>query len=75
MIDDPIVAEVRRIRDEYARKFNYDLDAIFRDIEKRQSTSGRTYVSFPPKRPAVSIVGPAGASVHEAAVCEPKRDL
>ncbi len=25
MIDDPIVDEVRRIREEYARRFNYDL--------------------------------------------------
>ena len=25
---DPIVEEVRKIRDEYAKRFNYDLDAI-----------------------------------------------
>jgi hypothetical protein len=53
MTEDPIVAEVRRIREEYARRFNYDLDAMFRDIQEKQSRSGRTYVSFPPKRPAV----------------------
>ena len=28
-MNDPIVEEVRRFRDEHARKFNYDLDAIF----------------------------------------------
>ena len=27
MIEDPIVAEIHQIREEYARKFNYDLDA------------------------------------------------
>ena len=43
---DPMVAEVRRIRDEYAAKFNYDLNAIFRDIKERERKSGRTYVSF-----------------------------
>ncbi len=27
-MNDPIVDEVRRIRDEYAARFNYDLDLI-----------------------------------------------
>ena len=33
---DPIVEEVRKARDEHARKFHYDLDAICRDIQARQ---------------------------------------
>jgi hypothetical protein len=49
MIDDPIVAEVRKARDEYAKRFNYDPDAIFRDLQQRQLQSGRKLVSFPPK--------------------------
>ena len=48
--EDPIVAEVRRIRDAHAARFNYDLRAIFEDIKERERKSGRTYVSFPPKR-------------------------
>jgi hypothetical protein len=51
MIDDPIVAEVRKARDEYARRFNYDLDAICDDLQQKQTQSGRPLVSFPPKRP------------------------
>ena len=43
---DPIVDEVRRIRDAHAAKFNYDPDAIFRDIKEREKRSGRKYVSF-----------------------------
>jgi hypothetical protein len=37
---DPIVEEVRRARDAYAKRFNYDLDAIYRDLKakERQST-------------------------------------
>jgi hypothetical protein len=70
MIEDPIVEEVRRIRDEYARKFNYDLDAMFRDIEQKQAQSGRTYVSFPPKRPTASIVGRASVPAQETVVCK-----
>ena len=50
MIEDPIVAEVRKIRDRHAAKFNYDLDAIFRDLKEKEKTSGRAYVSFPPRR-------------------------
>lgn len=44
MTDDPIVAEVRRVRDEHAAKFNYDLDAIYQDMKERERASGRKYV-------------------------------
>ncbi len=43
---DPIVEEVRRVREEYAARFNYDLDAIYRDLKEQEKLSGRTYVSF-----------------------------
>ena len=48
---DPIVEEVRRIRDEHAASFNYDLRAIVADLQKRQASSDRPVVSFPPRRP------------------------
>ena len=51
MIDDPIVAEVRDARDEYARRFHYDLDAICKDLQHKQLQSGRKLVGFPPRRP------------------------
>lgn len=50
MYEDAIVEEVRRIRDEYARQFGYDLEAIARDLKEREAKSGRRYVSLPPKR-------------------------
>lgn len=50
MQDDPIVEEVRRIREAYAAKFNYDLEAIFQDLKQQERESGRTFVSFPPRR-------------------------
>jgi hypothetical protein len=49
-MNDPIVYEVRRVRDDYASRFNYDLDAIFRDIKEQEKKSGRTFVSFPPRK-------------------------
>ena len=49
MIDDPIVDEVRKARAEHAAKFNYDLDAIFRDLEEKERASGRKYVRYQPR--------------------------
>ena len=49
--DDPIVAEIRAIRDEYAARHGYDVTRIFADIEMRQKESGRNYVRYP-SRPA-----------------------
>lgn len=51
MWKDPIVEEVRRVRQAHAAKFNHDLDAIWRDLREQQEKSGRKVVSFPPKRP------------------------
>ena len=36
MNDDPIVNEVRRIRDKLASQFNYDIHAIFADLRMRE---------------------------------------
>jgi hypothetical protein len=51
-MNDPIVDEVRRIRDAHAAMFNYDLDAIFRDIKEQEQKSGLKFVSYPPRRTA-----------------------
>jgi hypothetical protein len=45
-MNDPIVDEVRRVRDEHAARFHYDLWAIFRDIKEQQECSGLNFVSF-----------------------------
>jgi hypothetical protein len=42
---DPIVDEVRRIRDAYAARFNYDLHAIYRDLKEQEKRSGRKVVA------------------------------
>nr|VFJ47089.1 MAG: hypothetical protein BECKFM1743C_GA0114222_100416 [Candidatus Kentron sp. FM]VFJ48927.1 MAG: hypothetical protein BECKFM1743A_GA0114220_1006412 [Candidatus Kentron sp. FM]VFK08233.1 MAG: hypothetical protein BECKFM1743B_GA0114221_1006311 [Candidatus Kentron sp. FM] len=39
-MNDPIVEEIRRVRDEHARRFDYDLAAICNDIRKQQSRYG-----------------------------------
>ncbi|MBI3272416.1 MAG: hypothetical protein HYZ53_25720 [Planctomycetes bacterium] len=47
-MNDPIVDEVRRVRDAHAARFGYDLDAIFRDIKEQEKKSGRKFVSLGP---------------------------
>ncbi|MEX2139623.1 MAG: hypothetical protein WD894_10200 [Pirellulales bacterium] len=47
---DPIMEELYRIREEHAKQFNYDILAMFRDLQEQQRTSGRTYISMPPER-------------------------
>ncbi len=49
MFDDPIVAEIRKVRDAHAAKFNYDLDAIFQDLKAKERSSGRRYVRYQPR--------------------------
>lgn len=49
MWKDPIVAEVREIREEYAAQFNYDLQALYRALKERERQDPRPKVSFPPK--------------------------
>lgn len=36
MTDDPIVSEVRRLRDEHAKSFGYDLRRIFADLKRSE---------------------------------------
>jgi hypothetical protein len=53
MAKDPIVKEVRRIRQQYAARFNYDLAAIFRDLKDRQHRGEFIVVSRKPRRPII----------------------
>ena len=46
MWKDEIVEEIHQIREAYAKSFNYDLDAIFADLRKKQSESGREVVNL-----------------------------
>jgi hypothetical protein len=49
MWEDPIVAEVHRIRAKMAADCNYDIDAFFKGIMERQAARGVKLVQ-PPKR-------------------------
>ncbi len=43
---DPIVEEIHKIREEYAAEFDYDIDALFEDLNKKQAESNHKIVSF-----------------------------
>ena len=49
MSRDPIIDEVRAIRDAIAKEHNYDLDSIFRMLRSRETTSGRPHVTLSPR--------------------------
>jgi hypothetical protein len=66
-MNDPIVDEVRRVRDAYAARFNYDLDAIFQDIKQREERSGLKFVQGVARQPVSNPAPqPTGAA---APVC------
>lgn len=67
MWEDPVVEEIRRIRAAHSARFGYDLDAIFQEIKRCESESGRQYVNYPARR----IYAPSGVDLRGEAVSEP----
>ncbi len=47
---DAIVDEVRKAREDYARQFDFDFDAICRDLRQKQESAGVPVVSLPARR-------------------------
>ena len=55
MWKDPVVEETRKIREQYANKFNHDIDAIYEDIQRRQALSVKKPVSLPARKLSKAI--------------------
>jgi hypothetical protein len=53
--EDPIVADVWRIREQLSADFNFDVAAIFADIRSRQASAGDRLV--PPGHRQVEPIG------------------
>jgi hypothetical protein len=50
----PILEEVRRIRDEHAARFDYDIHRICEDVRREQEldqVGGVEYITLKPRRP------------------------
>ena len=60
--EDPVIAEARRAREEYAARFGFNLEAIFEDLKQHaqsRNASGQELVSLPPRRPPGRTTEPA----------------
>ncbi len=64
MWEDPIVAEVREIREEYAAQFSFDLQALCRAWQEQEQRDPRPKVSYPPKPAKIVPRREAGVSWH-----------
>jgi hypothetical protein len=62
MWQDPIVTEVRKIREALAARFDYDVRALCQALQEQEQQSERPKVSFPPKR----VKNRSGKSTAEA---------
>jgi hypothetical protein len=63
-MNDPIVDEIRRVRDAHAARFNYDLDAIFQDVKEREKNSGLKFVQGVARQPVPNQQAqPTGAAI------------
>jgi hypothetical protein len=60
--NDPMVDEIHKIREAYLERFNYDMDAIYRDLKERERQSGRVIADRSQKR-----ADQPGGSAEEAA--------
>ena len=49
---DPVIAEVRAVRDGFAARAGHEVGAIFQRIREMQDESGREYVTYPARRVA-----------------------
>ena len=47
---DTIIAELRKVRDQHAARFNYDLDAIAADLKIKEKSMPRKVVNRKPRR-------------------------
>ncbi len=49
MWTDPIVSEIRKIRDAHAARCDFDLSKIIAELKAQEEKSGRIYVNRPAK--------------------------
>jgi len=68
MPSNEILEEIWKTRDEHARRFNYDLEAIFEDLRKQQEAGKRKVISFLEPMPnevlQPTALGGAAAELH-----------
>ncbi len=70
MTKDPIIEEIHKFREAHARKFNYDIDAIFADL-KRKQVKRKNVADLKPVKPALPCVAEPGATYRTGRAKKP----
>jgi hypothetical protein len=64
--EDPIVADVRRTRENLSAQFNFDLPAIFADLRARQCAAGDRLVRLKQDQKTEESSAPVSESQRES---------
>lgn len=62
--------EIKAVRHRLGEQFHFDLDRIYADIEKRQESSGRQYLTLPARRIARQKSLPDSGGGVEVEICD-----
>ena len=73
-MEDPIIEEIHKYREEWAAKFNYDLRAMVADLQRNEQQENRVYVS-PPPPPRLPALAEVAARVSELTAREQSTGL
>lgn len=57
MKTDPIVAEIRKVREMQAARFAFDIRSIVKDAQLRDTSGDRKVVRLQPRRPPMAVRG------------------
>ena len=57
METDPVVAEVRAVREQLAARLGFRLDDIVKEAQRQDAAGDRKVVRLPPRRPIAAAVG------------------
>ena len=57
MWEDPVVKEIHKFREKHAKRFNFDLRAIFYELKEQEKKGGRRIVSLPIKHRKAAAPG------------------
>lgn len=57
MKSDPIVAEIRNLREQRAVRFGFDIRLIVKDAQERDAAGGREVIRRAPRRPVGAAQG------------------
>ena len=61
MEQDEIIKEVRALREAYAERFGFDVQALYQDAKRREQAAGRRTVAFEPRPAELAATSRGGA--------------